>query len=95
MQLYLFSVYDKAVKAFMQPFFSRSRGEAIRSFTDAVNDEKSNFRRHSMDFVLYALGEFDDNSGLFKTAEPDRVVSAEEVRIEEDVFPPEKRVSNA
>lgn len=94
MQMFVFSVYDAAVKAFMQPFFSRSRGEAIRSFSDAVNDEKSNFNRHAADFSLHAFGSFDDNSGAFETRVPERIVSATEVLVD-NVFPPDKEIRRA
>lgn len=58
----VFSVYDKAVDAFLQPFFMRSQGEAVRSFIDAVNDGKF---KHTEDYWLYMLGEFDDSVGFF------------------------------
>lgn len=59
------SVYDGAVKAFMQPFFTRTRGEAVRSFTDAVNDAKHQFNLHASDYTLYSMAEFDDSNGQF------------------------------
>lgn len=76
MQLHVFSVLDKAVGAYLAPFFARSKGEAIRSFTDACHDEKSLFHQHGTDYVLMYLGEFDDNSGLFRTGEPERLLGA-------------------
>lgn len=78
MKMYVFSVFDKAVGAFLQPFFVRSRGEALRSFTDAVNDPKSQFHNHLLDYTLVCHGEFDDGSGLFSSGEPERIVSAVE-----------------
>lgn len=78
---YLFSVRDKAVGAFLQPFFSRSKGEALRSFTEAVNDEKSMFHKHETDYTLFYLGEFDDVSGLFATSEPERLLTAMEAGV--------------
>lgn len=83
----VFSVYDKAVAAYLQPFFSRSRGEALRSFTDACNDPKSNFGRYALDYSLVYLGEFDDISGVFDGTDPQRVIGANEV-IADPVFPP-------
>lgn len=78
MKLVVFSVLDKAVGAFLQPFFSRSKGEAIRSFTDAAGRPDEPFMKHPDDFVLYFIGEFDDSSGLFLPNEPQRVMSARE-----------------
>lgn len=86
MILHVMSVHDKAVRAFMQPFYARSIGEAIRSFTELANDPQTNVARHPSDFVLFDLGEFDDNSGLFISREPRRVLGAYEVV--KDVAPP-------
>jgi len=78
MKLWVFSALDKAVGAFLPPFYARSKAEAIRSFSDAVSNPESNFSKHLDDFVLYELGEFDDNSGIFSGSEPNRVLSARE-----------------
>ena len=91
MKLLVFAVYDKAVSAFMQPFFARSKGEAVRSFTEACNDEKHNFHKHASDYSLMFMGEFDDNSGLYSTADPTRIIGAYECLVD-DVFPPEAEV---
>lgn len=94
MKLGIFAAYDAAVRAYLQPFFVRSKGEAIRSFTDAVNDEKGMFNRHAGDFALFALGEFDDGDGSVSTLSvPQRIVTAEDVLRVDDVFPPEKKIS--
>jgi hypothetical protein len=92
MILQVFSVYDKAVHAFMQPFYARSKGEALRSFTEACNQEAHNFNKHSADFSLMLMGEFDDSSGIFSCTDPSRVVSAAEVLID-DPFTPETNVT--
>ena len=64
-KLKVFCVYDSKVQAFMQPFFLRSNGEAIRSFADIANDPQSNVCRHPEDFSLMLLGEYDDETGSF------------------------------
>lgn len=89
MKLRVYTVFDKAVNAYLQPFFCRSKGEAIRSFTEACADPKSNFGKYPVDYTLVELGEYDDVAGLFDAGEPIRVVSAVEVRPVEDVFPRE------
>lgn len=94
MKLMVFTVFDKAVSAFLPPFFARSRGEALRSFTEASNDRAHNFSKHAMDYVLMQLGEFDDGNGLFKCHEPERVVAAHECVVPEDPFTEETKVAN-
>lgn len=77
MRMQMFSVYDKAVGCYMQPFFTRSKGEAIRSFSDACSDNNTNFCKHPEDFVLFFIGEYDEDDGcLFSPSSPDKVISA-------------------
>lgn len=77
--LKVYAVRDKAVGAFMAPFFVRSPGEAMRSFVDAVNDKNTPFFRHPGDFELYDIGMFDPSNGSLSAAECVRVASALEV----------------
>jgi len=64
-KLLCFSVYDSKVKAYDKPFFMRSRGEALRGWQAAVNDEKTTLCTHPEDFSLMELGDYDDETGAF------------------------------
>lgn len=79
MKLQVYAVYDKAVNAFLQPFYARSAGEAIRSFGELARDNNTNVGRHPTDFLLFGLGEYDDATGLFHCQEPMRMLSASEM----------------
>lgn len=60
------SVYDTVSKVYAPPFYAVNRGDAIRSFSNAVNDSKmGDLNKHSKDFLLFALAEFDNQSGMF------------------------------
>lgn len=83
MILFCYSVHDKAAEAFLPPFYVRSKGEAIRSFTAAVNDPKHQFHASKGDYTLYLNGQFDDRSGVFGAVEPERVMSGLEVVVAE------------
>lgn len=76
MKLSVFAVYDKAVQAYLQPFYSRTKGEALRSFSEACNQADHNFHKHAADYSLMFLGEYDDHSGTFDASDPVRVISA-------------------
>jgi hypothetical protein len=65
MILKVYTVYDSKAEAFLQPFFSQSKGVAIRSFQEAVRDEKSNISKYPEDFTLFELGEYDDANSKF------------------------------
>lgn len=67
MILHVFSVFDSAVQAYMPPFFERSHGAAIRAFANAFVDPNGNFSKRPADYDLYALGTFDDVSGVLSS----------------------------
>lgn len=65
MRMEIFTVYDTAAGAYLPPMFLRSKGEAVRSFTDAVNASDHQFHRHASDYVLYHLGHWQDDTAAF------------------------------
>ncbi|WNK14613.1 MAG: nonstructural protein [Microvirus sp.] len=81
MKMIVCSVHDAAVGAYMQPFFSRSKPEAIRSFADAVGNGDSPFAKHKADFTLMVIGSFDDMTGeiSYRATGPEKLLSALEV----------------
>nr|QJB19229.1 MAG: nonstructural protein [Microvirus sp.] len=93
MKLLACAVRDGAVGAFLTPMFFRSKGEAIRSFTDAATNSEHQFSKHMSDYVFYVVGEFDDNSGLFSPCEPLRLISALECSAPDPRSPPPGHVA--
>lgn len=75
-KLVICSVFDTKVGSFAAPFTCRSRGEAIRSFEDACQDDKMPFKLHPDDYQLFCLGEFDDQSGSLQANGLDRLIGA-------------------
>lgn len=74
------AVFDSKVGAYSPPFFVKTKGEAIRSFTDACADDNLPFKKHPGDYRLFLLGEFDDNSGLLTAVgNPVPLIGADEV----------------
>lgn len=66
MKVKVFSVYDAAVGAYMQPFFMRTKGEAIRAWMDTVANPQTQFNKHPDHFTLFEIGEYDEESGQFQ-----------------------------
>lgn len=60
------SVFDSAVGVYFQPFFARSRREALRSFVDAATQSGHTFNKHPGDFSLFVLAEWNEESGRFE-----------------------------
>jgi hypothetical protein len=67
----VFAIYDSKVEAFLQPFFSPTKGSAIRAVSEEVNNPQAQLAKHAEDFTLFHLGTFDDSNGaLDKLAAP-------------------------
>jgi len=83
MILQIYTVLDKAVSAYLPPFFCRSDAEAVRSFRDAVNKQDHQFHLHADDYVLYRVGAFDDALGLLESLDsPDRIIHGTAVLVD-------------
>lgn len=74
------SVYDSAVGVYFQPFFARSRLDAVRSFGDAVTQDGHVFSKHPEDFTLFSLAEWSEDSGEFiPSITPEKLCTALEL----------------
>ena len=61
----MFTVYDSKAEAYLQPFFSSTTGLAIRSFTEAVNQNDHQFSKYPEDYTLFEIGSYNDEDGSF------------------------------
>lgn len=59
----MYTVHDAKASYYSPPFFARTNMEAIRTFTQAVNDPQHEIGRNHADFTLFEVGEFDEQSG--------------------------------
>jgi len=59
----VYSVFDKKVGAYAQPFFVSHEQVALRAFAAAVQDKELTIGKFPEDYALYCLGVFDDASG--------------------------------
>lgn len=68
MKMICVAIKDRALDAFMRPFWAQTKGQAIRMFTDEVNNTQSPMHNHPDDYDLFYLAEWDDSTGEFKNA---------------------------
>ena len=61
----VFSIYDSKIDAFMQPFFSQSKGAAVRALTDLLADKTHPIAKHPEDYTLFELSDWDDTTAFF------------------------------
>lgn len=70
MNIRIYAVYDSKAERYLQPFFTGSKGEAIRSITNVVNDPSHNFCTYAEDFTLFEIGEYNDQKGEISSTPP-------------------------
>lgn len=63
MRVRMFAIRDLKVEAFMTPYFAMTDAQAVRMFGDSVNEAGSALNRHTDDYSLFRIGEWDDQSG--------------------------------
>ena len=62
--LKMFVVYDSVGEIYERPFIHRTRGEALRGFTQAVNDPQTALYHNPEDFTLFEIGEWCQDTGV-------------------------------
>lgn len=86
MNTIIIAVRDQKANGYTQPFTAASRGIAIRSWADQLNDRdnaKSDQVRHPEDFTLWVIGTYDDTSGIITPQQPEQIACASDLRIKE------------
>lgn len=61
----VYSIFDQKSLIYSHPFFLSQDGQAIRAFTDMVNDKSHDIGRHPQDYILFQTGEWCDQTGTF------------------------------
>ena len=61
----VFSVYDSKAEVFLPPFYFQNKGEALRAFSDTIQDSNTSLAKHPEDFSLFELGEFDNSNAKY------------------------------
>lgn len=64
------SMYDEKALCYQVPYFMPTIQAAIRSFGDLCNDKNSYVSKHPADYVLYLVGEYDDETGVTENKIP-------------------------
>ena len=69
MKKQIYSIYDNVAGMWLDPFYATNKATAQRTFSDACNDERSQFNKHPDDYVLYHVGVWDDRKGTIEPNE--------------------------
>lgn len=87
MKLLVFSVYDRAVDAYMRPWVAQTEGQALRMFSDIANDPNSEVYRHKEHYSLFLIGTFTDHDGELEPCVPKRLAGAHESIVTQNAEP--------
>lgn len=60
----IYTIRDDKAAAYLPPFCARQNGEAIRMFQNSLSDSQSNFAKWPEDYILFELGEFNEDTGV-------------------------------
>ena len=67
----LYVLYDSKSETYTAPTANPARGQALRSFSDAVNEKQNPtvLAQHPQDFTLFEIGEYDIYTGTLSLYE--------------------------
>ena len=74
MEQQIIAIRDKALEAFMRPFFAPAIQAAVRSFQDEVQRPESEMAKHPGDYSLWHFGTFNDSNGAFALFETPKLI---------------------
>jgi len=75
-KLKMFAAEDRKLGVFLTPFFFLHTGQALRAWSEIVNDRTTVVGKHPADFSLSQIGEFDDADGSIVPHKPTQVATA-------------------
>lgn len=71
MRMELFAIFDSASAAYLPPFVAATTAMVVRQIRDhASRDATHDFVRHGDQFVLFRLGEWDNETALLTPCAP-------------------------
>jgi len=79
MKIRLYTIRDGKAEAYLQPFFERTDGTAIRAIKKAVKND-GNFKNHAEDYSLWSIGVYDDTNGAIESWVPMHIANLIDVR---------------
>lgn len=72
----MYAVMDTQAETFGSPFLIQTDGLALRTFHEAALNPKTEISKYPMDYVLYNIGKYDDETGMLLPEEPKRLSTA-------------------
>ena len=61
----IYTIYDRKAGIYQFPYQFHNDAVALRACQDLVNQGDSQIAKHPADYIMFKLGEYDDNEGVF------------------------------
>lgn len=80
----IYTIHDAKAEFHFQPFYARTNADAMRTFTQTVNDNNPQnlIAQSPSDFTLFYIGEFDEQSGVISPAERHSLANGKDVQVQ-------------
>lgn len=76
-----YSIKDSKAGIYHPPQYHETHGVAEREFHRLTNDEKSSVNKYPEDFDLYCVGEYNTQTGVFKSVDtPQHIIKAADIK---------------
>ncbi len=81
MKIQIYAIHDAKAQSYLQPFFLHNNDMAKRSFMDATINPESQFCKHPLDYSLFRIGTYDDETSII-TSElpPEMLITASQLQ---------------
>lgn len=80
MKKMMYAIKDQKSMVFDPPILCHNRGDAVRMFSTVFDNQKSMMARFPNDYMIFELGEYDDNTGVITVHEiPQEVCKLEDL----------------
>jgi hypothetical protein len=80
MKTKMYVIFDSKAKVYNKPFFMLNDALARRAITDLANDLTTDVGRHPEDFILFTVGEYDDETATLDPIPPQVLARAHELQ---------------
>lgn len=80
MKVNVYSILDSKTGIYSHPMFLQSDGAMMRAWVDHVNDPRNAISQHPEDYILFKIGQFDDERASFEQHPPQSMGLAIEVK---------------
>ncbi|AXL14618.1 nonstructural protein [Microviridae sp.] len=79
MKTEIYTIFDTKAQIYNKPFHQINEAVALRTATDLANDSNSEIAKSPQDYILFYLGNYDDQSAQFELCEPKSICKFHEL----------------